>query len=261
MENKKTLFVKSGEASIQVYVDGSGPALVVLPSYGRDGGKDYDAFAAAVASAGFSVLRPQPRGTAQSTGPMQDVTLEDQVDDVVAVIRELAGGKAVVLGHAYGHIVAKAMACIRSEFVSGIVLAAAEASKFPEDVEKTPSIAGDPRKPDEVRLKALQFAFFAPPNDARMWLEGWYPPTLKMQMASVKKVNIHDFWSAGDGPVLEIIPESDPFKPYSYWREFRDQYGKRITTRVVTDASHALFPEQSQLVSAAVIPWLQSREA
>jgi len=256
---RQSAFVDNGKARIETYIDGSGPALVVLPSYGRDGGEDYDRFAAEIARSGFSVLRPQPRGIGKSTGPMTDVSMQDQVDDVATAIHELAGGKATILGHAYGHFVAKALACSHPDAVHGVILAAAQASKFPDAVGNTPGIAGNLSEPESVRLSALTFAFFAPPNDARIWLEGWYPETLHMQMASVTKINTHDFWSAGKGPVLEIIAESDPFKPYSYWREFRDQFGSRITTRVITDASHALFPEQPDSIAGAVLSWLQCK--
>jgi len=240
---RKSAFVDNGKARIETYIEGSGPALVVLPSYGRDGGEDYDAFAAAIARGGFSVLRPQPRGIGKSTGPMTDVSMQDQMDDVAAAIHELAGGKATILGHAYGHFVAKALACSYPDSVNGVILAATQASKVPDVVGNTPGIVGNPSEPESVHLRALTFAFFAHPNDARIWLEGWYPETLQMQMASVAK----------------IIAESDPFKPYSYWREFRDQFGSRITSRGITDASHALFPEQPDSIAGAVLPWLQCR--
>ena len=28
--------------TVETYIDGAGPALVILPSYGRDGGEDFD---------------------------------------------------------------------------------------------------------------------------------------------------------------------------------------------------------------------------
>lgn len=34
--------------SIETYVDGDGPAVVVIPSYRRDGGEDFEPFTAAV---------------------------------------------------------------------------------------------------------------------------------------------------------------------------------------------------------------------
>jgi hypothetical protein len=41
----------------------------ILPSYGRDGGADFDPLTAALADVGCRALRPQPRGIAKSTGP------------------------------------------------------------------------------------------------------------------------------------------------------------------------------------------------
>ena len=51
--------VTTGQVSIETYIDGTGPDLVILPSYGRDGGDDFDHFTTALAEAGYRVLRPQ----------------------------------------------------------------------------------------------------------------------------------------------------------------------------------------------------------
>ncbi|WP_372495622.1 alpha/beta fold hydrolase [Saccharopolyspora soli] len=53
-----------------------------------------------MASAGYRVLRPQPRGIGRSTGPMTGVTIDDLGADIAHVINELGHGPAVVLGHA-----------------------------------------------------------------------------------------------------------------------------------------------------------------
>jgi hypothetical protein len=39
--------------TLEVYIDGAGPVLIVLPSYGRDGGTDYDYFASKVGADGL----------------------------------------------------------------------------------------------------------------------------------------------------------------------------------------------------------------
>jgi hypothetical protein len=69
--------VAFGPVSIETYIDGDegSPDVVILPSYGRDGGDDFDPLTAAVAGAGYRVLRPQRQGIARSTGPMTGVTL------------------------------------------------------------------------------------------------------------------------------------------------------------------------------------------
>ena len=53
-------------------MDGDGPAVVIIPSYGRDGGADFDPLTAVLVYASYRVLRPQPRGIARSAGPMID---------------------------------------------------------------------------------------------------------------------------------------------------------------------------------------------
>src|SRR5713226_3602816 len=77
--------VAAGDARIEVIAEGAGPLVVLLPSRGRDS-EDYDEVASGIAKAGYRVLRPQPRGTCRSTGPMTGLTLHDFAQDVAAVI-------------------------------------------------------------------------------------------------------------------------------------------------------------------------------
>src|SRR3984885_953444 len=123
--------VRYDNAVIETIVEGAGPAIVMLPSLGRDGLEDFDDVAARLATAGFSVLRPQPRGVAGSTGPMQGVNLHDFANDVAAVITQLGGGRAIVVGHAYGHFVARMTAVDHPARVRGVVLAAAASHSYP----------------------------------------------------------------------------------------------------------------------------------
>ena len=38
--------------------------------------------------------------------------------------------------------------------------------------------------------------------------------------------------------------------------EMKDEFGDRVTIAVIPNSSHALFPEQPQLVSAALADWI-----
>ena len=62
----RTELVRLGDVTIESLVEGAGPAIVMLPSLGRDGYEDFDDVAARLAAAGFTVLRPQPRGIGTS---------------------------------------------------------------------------------------------------------------------------------------------------------------------------------------------------
>ena len=256
-EGRFVAVVDAGDIRVATLVEGEGPALVVLPSYGRDGVGDFNEFSARVAGAGWKVLRPQPRGIAGSTGPMHGVDLSALAGDVSAVMRRLAGGRAVVLGHAFGNQVARALATEHGELVSAVVLAAASARHVAADVAETPFVAGDPSRPEAERLVALRRAFFAPGHDARAWLPGWHPATLAMQRAAVGATDMERFWAGGAAPVLEINARFDPFKPEASWGELRHGLGDRVTRVLIDDAAHALFPEQPIAVADAVLGWAE----
>ncbi len=253
--------VRTGAVAIETYVDGDGPTLVILPSYGRDGGADYDDITAQAARAGWRVLRPQPRGVAGSSGPMTGVTLHDLADDVAAVVRALGGGRAVLLGHAFGHAVSRMVATDHPDLVTAVILAASQASKVPPDIAGTPLLAGNLSRPEAERLEALRRAFFAPGHDARPWLAGWYPATLRMQHEAAQAVPLSAYWACGQAPMLEVFGALDPFKPQPYWRELSDQFGDRVTSVRIEDASHALFPEQPDRVAQAILPFLARHAA
>ena len=66
------VLVAYDDVQIETVVEGEGPAIVILPSLGRDGYEDYDEVAQMLAAMGWRVLRPQPRGIGASTGPMRE---------------------------------------------------------------------------------------------------------------------------------------------------------------------------------------------
>jgi pimeloyl-ACP methyl ester carboxylesterase len=249
------VLVQSETVTIETWVDGEGPAFVILPSYGRDSGEDYDAFVGYLTRAGWKVLRPQPRGIAGSKGPMSGDSLHDLADDVALCIRRLGNGSAVALGHAFGHAVALMTATNHPDLVRAVVVAASQAAHAPEDIAKTPLMIGDPSVPEAERLAALKRAFFAPGHDARPWLDGWYPETLRMQHGAAQTVVRPDYWNSGGVPLLDLIGANDPFRPKKSWDEVRNQFGARVTTVIIEDASHALFPEQPKAVADAVLTW------
>lgn len=253
--------VTANGVSIETHLDGDGASdIVVLPSYGR-GVEDFDDFARDLAAAGHRVLRPQPRGIGASTGPMTGVTIDQLGDDVARVIDELGRGPAVVLGHAYGSFVARAVATNTPEKVRAVILAAASTQAPPREINEAPFRAGDPTLPEADRLAALELAFFAPGHDARGWLTGWYPRTLAMQRSAVAGIDASRYWSAGSAPILEILAELDPFHPKDQWNDLREQLGARVTSVVVPDASHALFPEHGDAVVRIVDEYVKSMES
>lgn len=205
------VMVTHGDARLEVLTQGDGRSIVLLPSLGR-GATDFDAIAQRLAEAGFRVLRPQPRGIGQSTGPWDNLTLQDLAGDIAAVIEHDNNGPAFVVGHAFGNRVARMLATARPELVRAVSLVSANVghNPSPPDVRAAIRLSADVNAPDEARIKAMQFVFFAPDNDPRVWLKGWHPDVLAGQRLAGDRTPRTVDYAAGNAPVLYIRPSHDP---------------------------------------------------
>ena len=236
--------------------EGAGPLVVLLPSRGRDS-EDYDEVASGIAKAGYRVLRPQPRGTCRSTGPMKGLTLHDFARDVTAVIEHAGGGPAVVAGHAFGNWIARMTAADHPRLVRGVIILAAAAKTYPRALAEAVTKCADLTLADSERLKYLRSTFFAPGHDASVWLKGWYPEVNESQFAAGRATRQEEWWGAGTAPLLDLQAALDPFKPRETTNELKDEFGERVTIAVIPDASHALIPEQPAAVVEAIVAWMR----
>jgi pimeloyl-ACP methyl ester carboxylesterase len=243
-----------GDTQIEVLSQGAGPLIVLLPSLGR-GAEDFDAIAERVAAAGFRVLRPQPRGIGQSAGPMTGIDLHDYANDVAAVIEHAADGPAFVVGHAFGNRVARLLATVRPDLVSAVALVAANVGRDPSppNVRAAIRTSADPAAPEDARLAALQFAFFAPGNDARGWLAGWYPEVLAAERIAGDRTPREEDYAAGRAPVLYLQPDHDPLAHVDNAAEYQRALGERVTVVIIPHASHAAIAEQPAFIADALI--------
>jgi pimeloyl-ACP methyl ester carboxylesterase len=259
-------FVDRGPAHIEVIAQGAGPVLVILPSLGR-GAEDYKVVAKLLAEERFRVLRPQPRGVGRSTGPMSGQTLHDLAADIAAVIGHEKSGPAVVVGHAYGHFVARMLATDHPELVRGVVLAAASPGKVPLGVNEPPvkpevreaiRKASDLSLPETERVSALQLAFFAPDHDPRVWLSGWHPETEKMENEASAATPVDEWFACGRAPILDLQAENDAVAQPKFRGVLKTELGDRVTVLVIPDAGHALAPEQPEAMANAIAVFARS---
>lgn len=247
--------VRYDNVEIDLIAEGRGPLVVMLPSRGRDS-EDFDDVASRLAQAGYRVLRPQPRGAGKSTGPLEGIRLQDLARDVAHVIAREKAGPAVIAGHAYGNWVARMTATDHPALVRGVVLMAAAARTFPDELRAVVQQSADASLPDEQRLAALRKGFFLPAHDASVWLRGWAPAANKAQGVAASATKQAEYWQAGTVPMLDLVPDRDPFKPKEKWNESREEFGERVSVVVIANASHALIPEQPGAVVDAIVAWI-----
>jgi pimeloyl-ACP methyl ester carboxylesterase len=251
--------IHRGEVHIEILSQGAGPVIVLLPSLGR-GAEDFDPIAERLAAAGFRVLRPQPRGIGQSKGPMTGIDLHDYASDVAAAIEHAAGGPAFVVGHAFGNRVARLLATVRPELVRAVSLVAANVGRDPSPPKVRAAIrtSADPSLPDDERLAALRFAFFAPGNDATSWLRGWHPDVLAAERIAGDKTPREEDYAAGRAPVLYLQPDHDPLAHVENAQEYQRALGARVTVVVIPQTSHAAIAEQPGFIADELIKYARA---
>jgi pimeloyl-ACP methyl ester carboxylesterase len=244
------------DAEIEVLAQGAGHLIVLLPSLGR-GAEDFDPIADRLATAGLRVLRPQPRGIGASRGSMATMDLHDCAADIAAVIEAERGGDAFVVGHAFGNRVARMLATDRGDLVRAVSLVAANVGHAPSPpvVREAIKASANPALPEAERLQALEFAFFAAGNDARGWLQGWYPEVLAAQRIAGDRTSRQADYAGGGKPILYLQPDHDPLAHVEDAEEFQRALGARVTVRIVPHASHAAIVEQPGFIADALIDY------
>jgi pimeloyl-ACP methyl ester carboxylesterase len=259
-ETVTRILVRRADVTIEVLAQGRGQRIVLLPSLGR-GATDFEPIAGRLVGAGFRVLRPQPRGIGASRGPMTGIDLHDYAADIAAVIEHdfahAGGGAAFVAGHAFGNRVARMLATDRPDLVCAVSLIAANVGHAPSPPAVRAAIraSADPSLPDAERLAALQFAFFAPGNDARAWLDGWHPDVLAAQRLAGDRTSREEDFAAGAAPVLYLRPDHDPLAHFEEAREFKRALGDRVTIVVIRNSSHAAIAEAPDAISDVLIDY------
>lgn len=258
MEEKRSI-VDAGDARIEVISVGKGPVVVLLPSLGRSA-EDFEEIAQRLAQSGCRALCPQPRGLGASEGPLAGITLHDYARDVAAVIQHDGGKPALVAGHAFGNFVARTVAADFPHLTRAVALLAAThtwplAPELRDAINKCHMMD----LPETERLRHLQRVFFAPGNDASIWLDGWNEAVMHAERDATEATPREEWWTAGKARVLDLVPLDDPLSPAESRMRYRDEWGAdRVTVVTVANAAHALLPEQPVAVADALLAYLRS---
>ena len=179
---------------------------------------------------------------------------------LVSVSMLVAHGAAFVVGHAFGNRVARMLATDRPDLVRAVALIAANVGHAPSPpvVREAIKASANPALPDAERLAALQFAFFAPGNDARSWLKGWHPDVLAAQRVAGDRTARAEDYAGGQAPILYLQPDHDPLAHVEEADEFKRAMGDRVTVVVIRNCSHAAVAEQPDAISDALIDYVNT---
>jgi pimeloyl-ACP methyl ester carboxylesterase len=251
-----TQYVSAGAARLRVRVTGDGPTLVLLPGLGRPA-TDLDPLAALLAAGGCRVVQPDPRGSGESTGPMEGLTLHDLAADVSAVIEMVGGGPAAIIGQAFGNRVARMTATDRGDLVRAVVLLGCSGK-----VQPTPEIAEAIRlaqavdTPPDTRACAVRAAWYGPGRDISVWLDGWSQPVMRAYLAAAAATDTASWWTAGNTPVLIVQGAEDVSAPPANGHLLKAEIGDRAMLVDLPGIGHAVGVEGPDAVARVVLRYL-----
>lgn len=251
----ETRVARHGDAVIEYLTDGKGPAVLMIASLGRPA-TDFDALSATLVAAGYSTNRPQPRGISGSSGPMTGINLRDLAADAMATI-PADSGPVIVIGHDFGQRVARMVAAQYPERVKCVVMFAAGGKVPPlPGASEALRAAFDTKLSPEKHMEAVRFAFFAPGNDPTVWRDGWHADVAEMQVAATAASKTTEWWGAGRAPIAVIQGLQDVVAVPENARDFKKQFGDRVSLTEINHAGHAMLPEQPKEVTTTVLGYL-----
>jgi pimeloyl-ACP methyl ester carboxylesterase len=249
---------------VEVLLRGKGPLVVLLPSLGR-GATDFDDLSARIAAAGFRAAAINPRGIGKSKGPTAR-SLADYARDVFEVITALQTGRGqvqvkpvVLIGHAYGNRLARAVASRYPEVVTSLILLASGGQvAMAPNVGKALFDVFDPSLSPDAHIAAVQTAFFAPGNDPQIWNGGWFG-TVAMQQQLALKNSPDETWSdGGSAPIYIIQAAQDLVAPPANAEALQAAHPDRVEIAILENAGHAILPEQPEQLGRLVLGRLTS---
>lgn len=257
---ERVTYVQNGTAKLRVFVEGSGPAIVLLPGQGRGPG-DFDTLAKHLVLAGYRVVRPEPRGFGESMGPVEGVTLRDIARDVTTAMEQVGAVPAIVVGWAYGNRVARMIASERPELVRGVVLIAA-GGKYPPKPEVLTTLrkVQDKSLPLDQRAEAARVVLYGPKSTisvAEMRLDEVSATTIKAQSLA-PTIPVQAWWDGGKAPMLVLQGLHDMIAPPENGRSLRRDHPQRVTLVEFEALGHSMARERPDLVVDAIVSWARN---
>jgi pimeloyl-ACP methyl ester carboxylesterase len=257
--DEQIVIAKNGDARLRAFVDGSGPAIVLLPGQGR-GPRDLETLAAALVTSGYRVVRPEPRGFGESVGPLDSVDLRDIAADVAAAIDATKAAPAIVGGWAYGNRVARMLATQQPDLVRGVVLIAAGGKFAPAPgVFESLRAYQDKSLPIEKRAEIGRRILYGPNttiSTTDMRIDEVSADTVKAQsLVPSTSTPVDSWWGGGRAPMLVVQGLHDAIAPVENGRSLKQEYPDRVTLVEFPDLGHSMARERPDLVSNAIIAW------
>jgi pimeloyl-ACP methyl ester carboxylesterase len=256
----ETGLVTLADSNIEYFSRGEGEAIVLLPGATLTVGY-LDGLAEALAKAGYRVVGINFRGSGESTGPSEGVTLQTMADDVAGVIRALKLGPVHMAGNDYGNRVARMLAASHPEVTRSVILLAAGGKVQPKPAAgHALEVLLNPASTDAEVLAIMPYFVSNPADSARIW--GLFKPCRAPAAGPIEKAAAEatplEAWWAPPGQTKYLILQGaeDQIAPPENGEQLQKELGDRATLINVSGAAHLLPLEQPETVASHMIDFI-----
>lgn len=219
---------------------------MVILMHGIFSSKDYNpmpAIAQGLAQAGIASIRFDFNGHGKSEGQMQDMTVEKEISDAMAVFEYVKGltyvSEISFLGHSQGGVIASMtagrLAEKGQEVPAGIVLIA------PGAVIKNACQGG--------KFFNARFDPADPPEYIRCW---GFMKLGREYLLTTQQLDIYGTASAYKGPVRILHGTKDSIVPMWCSEKYREIYGDKAELTVIEGENHTITRRRSEVVRQVV---------
>ncbi len=233
------------------------PAIILLHGFTGDKTGPHRLFvhaARAFAAAGIATLRFDMRGSGESEGEFQDVTIPSEVRDSQAALDwlltrpEIDTNRVGLLGLSLGGILASIVAGRSTGRISSLAYwsAAANAEVFMHTANRTAEKSGVSTESLMNQLQTMGYIM--------VWS---HPVGLPMVQTFFQQEPLAELQSY-TGNALIIHNSGDPTVPVSQGHAYADHFGTRATIHILDDNTHTFDnPPNEQQAIQLTIDWLK----
>jgi pimeloyl-ACP methyl ester carboxylesterase len=257
----ETGVVKLADSSIQYFSRGKGESIVLLPGGTLTVGY-LDGVAEALARAGYRVVGINFRGSGESTGPADGVTLQTMADDVAGVIQALRLGPANVAGNDFGNRVARMLAASHPKLTRSVILLAAGGKIQPKTAAlHALEVIFNPASADADVLREMPYLVANPADSARVWAlfkPSRDPAAGSIEEAAAKATPLEAWWAPpGQTRYLILQGAGDQIAPPENGVLLQKELGDRATVVNVPGAGYLLPLEQPETTASQMTDFIR----
>ncbi|MEI6204663.1 MAG: alpha/beta hydrolase [Enhydrobacter sp.] len=245
--------IEVGGAALECTLCGSGTPVVLLANAGCS--TDYfDDLARVLAAGGLQTIAINMRGTGESRGSLDGITVHDLAADVAGVLDALECGPAHLVGHAFGNRVARCLAVDRPALVRSVTLLAAGGLVGPATpLGSALSNATEVKMNGSDCVTVYGARWLSPASDPKVLapVECW-PAVHVAHLAPGRGMALEEWWDAGTAPLLVIQGLDDIAAPPGNGHALREKHGDRVQLINLAHAGHFMLLEQPEAVIRAI---------